>query len=233
MLEVKDIRVFYGKVEALKGVSLQIEDGAAAVSLLGANGAGKSTLLKTISGLNHPTSGEVWFQGERIDRLLPKQIIKRGIAQVPERRGLYPSMTVLDNLRMGAYLRTDGKMVKADLKKVFEYFPLLEKRWKQAAGTLSGGEQQMVAIARALMSNPKLLLLDEPSLGLAPIMVSEICRIITNINQSGTGILLVEQNARMGLKLAQRSYVLQTGTVILEGGTEELSNSDEVKRSYL
>ena len=178
-------------------------------------------------------AGEIWFQGERIDRLPPKAIVKRGIAQVPEGRRLFPSMTVLENLRVGAYLRKDGERIKTDFQEIFEHFPILSERRRQTAGTLSGGEQQMLAIGRALMSRPKLLLLDEPSLGLAPKMVSEIAKIITDINQRGTSILLVEQNAHMALTLAQRGYVMQTGSIMLEGATKELMSSDDVKRSYL
>jgi branched-chain amino acid transport system ATP-binding protein len=232
LLEVKDIRVHYDGAEALKDVSLWIEEGMI-VTLIGANGAGKSTTLKTISGLKHPASGEIWFQSERIDRLQPQAIVKRGIAQVPEGRRLFPGMTVLENLRVGAYLRKDGEGIKTDFQEIFEHFPILSERRRQAAGTLSGGEQQMLAIGRALMSRPKLLLLDEPSLGLAPKMVSEIAKIITDINQRGTSILLVEQNAHMALTLAQRGYVMQTGSIMLEGTTKELMSSDDVKRSYL
>jgi len=232
LLEVNNIMVSYSKVEALRGVSLKVEEGTI-VSLLGSNGAGKSTTIKTISGLQHPTSGEIWFRGERIDRLSPKDIVRRGISQVPEGRRTFPSMTVLDNLRVGAYVRKDSEAVKKDLKNILDYFPILSKRQSQAAGTLSGGEQQMLAIGRALMSKPRLLLLDEPSLGLAPLVVSEIAEIITKINQNGVSVLLVEQNALMGIRLAKRSYVMQTGRIILEGTTEELSSNDEVKRSYL
>lgn len=232
LLEVKDIKVHYDGAEALKGVSLWIEEGMI-VTLIGANGAGKSTTLKTISGLKHPTSGEIWFQDKRIDGLQPQAIVKRGIAQVPEGRRLFPSMTVLENLKAGAYLRKDGEGIRTDFQEIFEHFPILSERRRQAAGTLSGGEQQMLAIGRALMSRPKLLLLDEPSLGLAPKMVSEIAKIITDINQRGTSILLVEQNAHMALTLAQRGYVMQTGSIMLEGATKELMSSDDVKRSYL
>ncbi len=231
-LNVNKIWVHYGKVEALKGVSFRVEAGSI-VSLIGANGAGKSTAVKTISGVCRVTSGEIWFEDERIDKLSSQDIVKRGIVQVPEGKRLFPGMTVLDNLKAGAYLRKDKAGIEADLKVMFERFPILAKRQRQEAGTLSGGEQQMLAIARALMSRPKLLLTDEPSLGLAPILVGGIAKIISDINQNGTSILLVEQNANMALKLAHRGYVIQTGSVVLEGDTSELVNSEEVKKGYL
>ena len=232
LLEVKDIKAHYGKVEALRGVSIEAEEGSI-TSLLGANGAGKSTVLRAICGLTRPTSGEIWFHGERIDRFPTKEVVKRGITYVPEGRKLFAGMTVLENLKIGAYLRKSGESLKKDLAGIFERFPVLANRQKQRAGTLSGGEQQMLAIGRALMTKPKLLLLDEPSLGLAPVMVGEIARIILDISHSGTSILLVEQNARLCLKLAKMCYVMQTGSIVLQGTAEELMSNSEIRKSYL
>jgi len=232
LLEVKDIRVSYDRVEVLRGVSLVLEEGEI-VTLIGSNGVGKSTTLKTISGLLHPTSGEISFRGKRIDRSAPVDIVRRGIAQVPEGKRIFSNISVLDNLRVGAYLRKDKEGIRRPGADIFEHFPELAKRRGQAAGTLSGGEQQLLAIGRGLMSSPKLLLLDEPSLGLAPKLVSGLSKIIAEINQKGTTILLVEQNARMALALAGRGYVMQLGSIVLEGSSKQLMSTEEVKRSYL
>ncbi len=232
LLEIKNIVVHYGRLEALKDISLEVEKGNI-VTIIGSNGAGKSTTLRTISGLNHPTSGEIWFQGQRIDRLSPPKIVKEGIAQIPEGRRLFPQMTVIENLYMGAFLRKDKGEIKRGLEGVFTYFPILKERQKQYAGTLSGGEQQMLAMGRALMSHPSLLLLDEPSLGLAPFMVMEIAKIIGDIHKEGVTIILVEQNARLALRLADKGYVLETGRIALEGTGDELLNNDAVKKAYL
>ena len=214
LLEVEDLRVHYGHVEALKGISLTVDDGEV-VTLIGANGAGKSTTLKTISGVRPVTSGSVRFQGDDITGQAPHRVVELGICQAPEGRGIFPGMTVMENLEMGAYARRGGRAALApDLKRVFELFPRLEERRRQAGGTLSGGEQQMLAIGRALMARPKLLLLDEPSMGLAPMLVTQIFEIIGEINQQGTTILLVEQNASQALQHAHRAYVLETGRVV-------------------
>ncbi len=233
LLEVSDIRVHYDRVEALKGISMNIDEGSIVV-LIGANGAGKSTVLRTISGLNRPTSGQILFRGESINQLPPQSIVAEGIAHVPERRRVFPYMTVYENLRMGAYLRKDREGVSRDLEMVHRRFPILEERAKQQAGSLSGGEQQMLAIARALMAKPILLLLDEPSLGLSPLMVKTIGEIITDLNRKdGLSILLVEQNARLALKLAQWGYVMETGSIILDGDVKKLANDERVKKAYL
>ena len=232
LLEVKDIKVHYGKVEAVKGVSLQVEEGDI-VTLLGANGAGKTTVLKTVSGLKHPTSGEIWFSGQRIDRNQSSRIVKMGVGHVPEGRRIFPDMTVEDNLIMGAYVRNDREGIKQDLKELYGHFPILKERKGQRAGSLSGGEQQMLAISRALMCKPKLLLMDEPSIGLSPVMVDEMASVITDINQQGISVLLVEQNAAMALRLANRGYVIETGRIVLSGERDELLNNDKVKKAYL
>jgi branched-chain amino acid transport system ATP-binding protein len=232
LLEVKDVTVHYGAVQAVRGVSLQVEKGTI-TSLVGANGAGKSTILKTVSGLLHPTSGEIQFKGRRIDRWSPASIVKSGIAHVPEGRRVFARMAVIENLKAGAYLRKDTDKVDADLARVFDYFPILKDRQRQKAGTLSGGEQQMLAIARALMSAPELILMDEPSLGLAPMLIAEISRIISDIHQAGMTILLVEQNVRLALEAANKLYVMETGNVVLEGAPGELRDTDEIKRAYL
>ncbi|MFC1956664.1 ABC transporter ATP-binding protein, partial [Chloroflexota bacterium] len=216
----------------IKGISIEVEEGGI-VTLIGSNGAGKSTTLRTISGLKHLTTGEIWFEDQRIDKLAPEKIIKLGIAQVPEGRRVFPQMTVMENLQMGAFLRGDKDGINRDLEMVFEHFPVLKERQKQYAGTLSGGEQQMLAMGRALMSNPKLLLLDEPSLGLSPILVQEIAKIIRNISQAGKTIVLVEQNADLALSLAQKGYVLETGNVVLAGDAKDLRENDGVKKAYL
>lgn len=232
LLEVRDVHVHYHKVAALKGISMKVPEGGI-VTIIGANGAGKSTTLRSISGLAKPTRGEILFQGERIDRLPPERIVALGIAQVPEGRRVFPGLTVEENLRTGAYLRSDKAGIERDLERVFEHFPRLKERRTQWARTLSGGEQQMVAIGRALMSRPKLLLLDEPSMGLSPVMVQEIARIIVEIAEQGVPVMLVEQNAELALRLARFAYVLETGTVALEGPAHELHENDHVKRAYL
>jgi branched-chain amino acid transport system ATP-binding protein len=232
LLDVKKIQVHYGKVEAVKGISLQVKKGDI-VTLLGSNGAGKTTVLKTISGLKHPTAGEIWFSGQRIDRNKPSRIVKLGIGHVPEGRRIFPDMSVEDNLLMGAYIRNDRQGIKQDLQELFSHFPILRERRKQRAGSLSGGEQQMLAISRTLMFKPKLLLMDEPSMGLSPVMVEEIASIITTINQQGISILLVEQNAAVALQLATRGYVIETGRIALSGDRDEMLNEDKVKKAYL
>jgi len=232
VLEVKDIDVYYGAIHALKKLSITIEKGKI-VTLIGANGAGKTTTLKTISGLIRPRSGSITFKNVDITRTAPEKIVAMGISQVPEGRRVFSAMTVLENLEMGAYLRRDKKEVEMDMEKVFTRFPRLKERRKQLAGTLSGGEQQMLAIGRALMAQPELLLMDEPSMGLAPLLVKEIFEIIQDINSQGTTILLVEQNAHMALSIADNAYVMETGEIVLQGTAKELMNSEEVKRAYL
>lgn len=232
LLNVTNVRVHYGKVEAVKGVSLDAIEGDI-VALVGANGAGKTTLLKTISGLKVPTSGEISFAGQRIDRVRPAQIVRLGIGHIPEGRKVFPSMTVLENLLMGAYSRRGRATVKSDLSAVYQYFPVLAERQRQMAGTLSGGEQQMLAIGRALMNKPKLLLMDEPSLGLSPLLVEQIAEIITSISKEGVGIILVEQNVALALKLASRGYVMATGEIVLQGKSDELLRNGEVKKAFL
>ena len=232
LLEIKDLWCHYGGAEVLKGISLEVEEGNI-ITIIGSNGAGKTTILRTISGLKVPSSGEILFQGERIDRKLPQDIVKRGIIHVPERRGLFPYMTVLENLKLGAFLQKNRSQIGRNLEKVFMHFPRLEERKRQQAKTLSGGEQQMLAVGRALMSNPKLLLLDEPSLGLSPMNVQEIGKIVRDINQRGISVILVEQNARLALGLANRGYVLETGNIVLQGETRELMHSDHVRKAYL
>lgn len=232
LLSVSDLTVKYKNVKAIERVSIEVEEGAI-VALIGSNGAGKSTLLRTVSGLKHPSSGEIWFKGSRIDKLPPTDIVRRGIAHVPEGRRVFPYMTVEENLMMGAFFRSARREVETDLRRISDFFPRLGERSKQQAGTLSGGEQQMLAVGRALMSKPTLLLMDEPSLGLAPILVAEVGRIIKDINSSGTTIVLVEQNARMALRLAGKGYVLETGSVALAGRADELMRDERVKRTYL
>lgn len=231
LLAVKNITVHYGMAEAVRGVSLDIAEGEI-ITLIGANGAGKSTIMKTISGTKKPSTGEIWFRGERIDKLAPEKIVARGIAHVPERRRIFPYMSVADNLKAGAYLRKDSE-IGPDLENVFHHFSVIKQRLGQMAGTLSGGEQQMLAMARGLMAGPSLMLLDEPSLGLSPIMVMEIANIATEINKQGVGIILVEQNAALAFRLAQKAYVLETGSIVLEGDTAELRNDQRVKEGYL
>jgi branched-chain amino acid transport system ATP-binding protein len=232
LLEVKDLWVHYDRIEAVKGVSLQVNEGST-VAFVGANGAGKTTILRTISGLKSPTAGEIWFHGQRIEREDAADIVKLGLAHCPEGRRVFPFMTVLENLQMGAFKRMDEAGIRNDLEDIYVTFPILKERSKQKAGTLSGGEQQMLAIARALLSKPKLLLLDEPSLGLSPIMVRQVAQIIARIRQMGIGILLVEQNSVMALRLANYAYVLETGKVFIEGIAEELLRNPKVKEAYL
>jgi branched-chain amino acid transport system ATP-binding protein len=232
LLEIRDLWVRYDLVEALRGISLSLDQNEI-VTMLGANGAGKSTTLKTVSGLKVPTSGEVWFGGERIDGLPPHEIVRRGIAQVPEGRRIFPDMSVMDNLLMGTHLRRDSARIKRDLEDVFAHFPILQERKNQGGGSLSGGEQQMLAMARALMSSPKIILMDEPTLGLSPLMVREIRGITGTINKNGVSIILVEQNARMALSTAHRGYVLVTGRIMLEGDSQQLMNNDQVRKYYL
>jgi branched-chain amino acid transport system ATP-binding protein len=232
VLEVKDIEVYYGAIHALKKMSLQVEQGSI-VTLIGANGAGKTTTLKTISGILRPRSGTVTFKNVDISKVAPEKIVAMGISQVPEGRRVFAAMSVLENLEMGAYLRKDKKAIAADMENVFGRFPRLKERRKQMAGTLSGGEQQMLAIGRALMARPQLLLMDEPSMGLAPLLVKEIFAIIKDINERGTTILLVEQNAHMALSIADQAYVIETGEIVLQGAAAELLQSEAVKKAYL
>ncbi len=231
LLEVDDIHTFYGNIEALKGVSLEVDEGEC-VTLIGSNGAGKSTTLRSISGLTPARTGEIRFRGKDISRKAPQDIVQLGISQSPEGRKCFPRMTVRENLDLGAYLRRDEK-VTDDLDRIFDLFPRLKEREKQKAGTMSGGEQQMLAIGRALMGRPRVLLLDEPSLGLAPFMVQEIFRIIREINAGGTTILLVEQNAHMALAAAHRGYVIETGSVVLSDTGQALLHNPEVQKAYL
>lgn len=232
MLKINDINVYYGNIHALKGVSLDINEGEI-VTLIGANGAGKSTLLKTISGLLKPKNGDILFQGKPISGKLAQTIVKQGLSHVPEGRRVFSNMSVEENLELGAYLRKDKQGIREDFEKVYQLFPRLHERRKQLSGTLSGGEQQMLAMGRALMARPKLLLLDEPSMGLAPLLVKIIFKIIEEINQSGTTILLVEQNANMALSIAHRAYVIETGKIVLSGSSEELNQSEQIKMAYL
>jgi branched-chain amino acid transport system ATP-binding protein len=232
LLSVKNITVHYGKAIAADSVSLEVAEGAV-VSIIGANGAGKSTILKALSGLIPLTSGKIWFLGRRIDGMAPFHIVSLGLAHIPEGRRLFPYLTVLSNLKLGASLRKDKADIKKDMDEAFEHFPILRERRNQKAGTLSGGEQQMLAIARSLMAKPKLLLMDEPSLGLAPKLVNELVPIIRNINERGVGVLLVEQNVPLALQVAERAYALQVGKVILEGDIDEFKGSEIVKRAYL
>lgn len=232
MLKVDNIDVYYGAIHALKGLSLAVEEGQI-VTLIGANGAGKSTTLKTISGLLKPKTGKVFFHDEDITGKKAQDIVKRGLVHVPEGRRIFSEMTVLENLELGAFLRKDKAGIKADMEKVAIRFPRLFERKSQLAGTLSGGEQQMLAMGRALMTQPKFLMLDEPSMGLAPLLVQEIFSIIKDINATGTTILLVEQNAHMALSIAHKAYVLETGKIVLSGDANELAESEEIKRAYL
>ncbi len=232
ILELKDVHTYYGAIHALKGVSLTVGEGEI-VTLLGANGAGKSTTLRSINGLNRPREGSIRFQGQDITQTAAHNIVKRGISQSPEGRKLFPRMTVTENLEMGAFHRTDRGGIREDMDRVFTLFPRLAERKNQKAGTLSGGEQQMCAMGRALMARPRLLLLDEPSMGLAPIFVEKIFEIVKEINEQGTPILLVEQNALMALGAADRGYVLETGKIALEGPAKELRSNEQVRRTYL
>ena len=232
MLEVNDIQVYYGMIQAIKGVSFHVDAGEV-IALIGANGAGKTTILHTISGLLTPKTGNVIFEGSDITKIPGHKIVSMGMSHVPEGRRVFAQLSVLQNLKMGAYTRKDKNEIAQTLKTVFERFPRLEERQNQLAGTLSGGEQQMLAMGRALMSHPKLILMDEPSMGLSPIFVNEIFDIIQEVSKSGTTVLLVEQNAKKALSIADRAYVLETGNIVLEGSAEELMNNDAIKKAYL
>jgi branched-chain amino acid transport system ATP-binding protein len=232
ILEVEDVHTFYGSIEALKGISLEVRQGEI-VTLIGANGAGKSTTLRSINGLNHPRQGKIRFQGKDITDEAPHDVVKMGISQSPEGRRLFSRMSVLENLEMGAFQREDRAQLKEDLDRVYSLFPRLAERKSQKAGTLSGGEQQMCAIGRALMARPKLLMLDEPSMGLAPIFVEKIFEIVREINDQGTPILLVEQNALMALETANRGYVLETGKITLSDDAKALQKNEQVRKAYL
>ena len=231
MLKIENLSVHYGMIQAVRDVNFHVEQGEI-VSLIGANGAGKTTILRTISGLNRPSSGTVSFEGQQIQKMVPQKIVANGLSQVPEGRHIFSGMTVQENLEMGAFLRKDNNL-KEEYELIFERFPILKERRNQDASTLSGGEQQMLAMGRALMSKPKLLLLDEPSMGLAPIFIQEIFSIIKDINKQGTTVLLIEQNAKMALSIANRGYVLETGEIVLSGTGQELLASEEVKKAYL
>ena len=232
MLEVKNLSVHYGMIQAVRNVDFKVNEGEI-VSLIGANGAGKSTILKTLSGLIHPSEGEIVYLGENIASTSAKKIVEKGLVQVPEGRHVFPGLTVKENLELGAFLRKDKEEIQKDMEAVFERFPILKERKDQDAQTLSGGEQQMLAMGRALMTRPKLLLLDEPSMGLAPIFIREIFKIIQEIQKTGTTVLLIEQNAKMALSISNRAYVLETGSVVLSGTGQELLESDEIQKAYL
>ncbi|VTX70085.1 High-affinity branched-chain amino acid transport ATP-binding protein LivF [Granulicatella adiacens] len=232
MLEVKNLSVHYGMIQAVRNVDFKVNEGEI-VSLIGANGAGKSTILKTLSGLIHPSEGEIVYLGENIASTSAKKIVEKGLVQVPEGRHVFPGLTVKENLELGAFLRKDKEAIQKDMEDVFERFPILKERKDQDAQTLSGGEQQMLAMGRALMSRPKLLLLDEPSMGLAPIFIREIFKIIQEIQKTGTTVLLIEQNAKMALSISNRAYVVETGSVVLSGTGQELLESDEIQKAYL
>ena len=232
MLSVKDLDVYYGAIHAIKGISFEVKEGEI-VTLIGANGAGKTTTLHCISGLIRPKAGEISFCGSDLRATDAHQIIRLGLSQVPEGRRIFARMTVQENLEMGAFIRKDRDKIEQDFGRVFERLPRLKERRKQLAGTLSGGEQQMLAIGRALMSNPRMLLLDEPSMGLSPLLVNEIFHIIKSVNQSGMTVLLVEQNAKKALETANRAYVLETGSVVMQGEADELANNEKVKKAYL
>lgn len=232
MLKIENLHVYYGAIHAIKGVSLEVKEGDI-VSLIGANGAGKTTILRTISRLENAKEGKVEFMGQNINSLPPQEIVKLGISQVPEGRRVFSSMSVTENLELGAYLSNDKAARNIAMKRVFEYFPRLHERRNQSAGTLSGGEQQMLAMGRALMSKPKLMMLDEPSMGLAPILVRQIFSIIQEIHKQGTTILLIEQNAHMALSIAHKGYVLETGKIVLKGAASELLASEDVRNAYL
>lgn len=232
MLKIENINVYYGIIHAIKGITLEVEEGKI-VTLIGANGAGKTTILRTISGLIKAKSGNIWFKGKDITGVLAEKIVEMGMSHVLEGRRVFANMSVYENLELGAYLRKDKAEIKKDMNKVFDRFPRLLERKNQIAGTLSGGEQQMLAMGRALMSRPKLLLLDEPSMGLAPLLVQEIFSIIKELNNEGTTILLVEQNAHMALSVANQGYVLETGRIVLDGPASELAASEDVRKAYL
>ena len=232
MLEVKDLEVYYGVIQAIKGISFHVEEGEV-IALIGANGAGKTTTLQTITGMLNAKAGSIQFEGTELTKIPGHKIVSMGMAHVPEGRRVFAQLSVLENLKLGAYTRKDKTEIEESLKRVYKSFPRLEERKNQLAGTLSGGEQQMLAMGRALMSRPKILLLDEPSMGLSPLLVKEIFRIIQDINKRGTTILLVEQNAKMALGIADRAYVLETGKIVLEGTGEELAASERVRKAYL
>ncbi|WP_366922292.1 ABC transporter ATP-binding protein [Metallumcola ferriviriculae] len=232
MLKVTDLQVSYGHVHALKGISLEVKQGEI-VTLIGANGAGKSTLLRTISGLIRPSHGSITFEEEEVDRLSPDTVVNRGLVQVPEGRKIFSNMTVAENLKVGAYQRKDKEQVKEDLEEVYSLFPILKDRLDQMAGTLSGGEQQMLALSRGLLSKPKLMMLDEPSLGLAPVLVDTVFDVIEKVRDKGITILLIEQNAHLALETAERAYVLETGKIVLSGDSKTLLNDQAVIEAYL
>ena len=232
MLKLENIHTYYGNIRAVRGISIEVNTGEK-VCMIGANGAGKSTTQMTISGIYKPVQGTITFDGDDITRTSPEQRVKRGISQVPEGRLIFPDMTILENLELGAYLRKDTAGIRTDLNKIFDYFPVLFERRKQRGGSLSGGEQQMLAIGRSLMSHPRLLLLDEPSLGLAPLIVKQIFEIIQQINEEGTTILLVEQNAQLALNLTDRGYVMETGEITIEGNSTDLLADERVRQAYL
>jgi branched-chain amino acid transport system ATP-binding protein len=232
LLEIKDLWVHYGRAEAVRGIYMEVEEGSI-VTLIGANGAGKTTTLRTVSGLNKPTSGEIWYEGKRIDGLPPHEIVKLGIAHVPEGRQLFYTLSVLQNLEMGGYLLNKRADFRKNLDSMIAHFPNIKARIKNQATDLSGGEQQMVAVARALMSNPKVVLMDEPSIGLSPIMVGEVAKIITQINKTGVTVVLVEQNARMALRLAKTAYVLEVGKIALSGDASVIAKDEYVTKAYL
>ena len=232
MLSVRDLQIYYGAIHAIKGISFEVGEGEI-VTLIGANGAGKTTTLHAISGLLRPQSGEITFCGHDLCKTEAHKIIRLGLAQVPEGRRIFSKMTVQENLEMGAYIRNDEKEISQNFERVFKRLPRLKERRKQIAGTLSGGEQQMLAIGRALMCDPKMLLLDEPSMGLSPLLVNEIFEIVRQVNASGVTVLLVEQNAKKALEIASRAYVLETGTIVMQGDADELANNEQVRRAYL
>lgn len=232
ILEVKDLQVYYGLIQAVKGISFSVEEGEA-IALIGANGAGKTTILHTLSGLLPARSGEIILKGRDITKTAPHKIVRMGMAQVPEGRHIFQQLTVLQNLKLGTYARKDKENIERDIESVYSHFPRLKERRLQVAGTLSGGEQQMLAMSRALLSKPDLLLLDEPSMGLSPLLVSEIFEIIKRINSEGTTVLFVEQNAKMALSAANRAYVLETGKIVLEGRADDLLNDEGVRKAYL
>lgn len=232
MLEIKDLQVYYGMIQAIKGVSFEVNQGEV-IALIGANGAGKTTILHTITGLLSPKAGSVMFEGKDITKIPAHKIVSMGMAHVPEGRRVFAELTVLQNLKMGAYTRRDKDEIEQTLRTVYDRFPRLEERKNQLAGTLSGGEQQMLAMGRALMSHPKIILMDEPSMGLSPIFVNEIFDIIEQVSKSGTTVLLVEQNAKKALSIADRAYVLETGNIVLEGNANDLLNDDSIKKAYL
>lgn len=232
MLKVENLQVYYGMINAIKGISFEVNQGEV-IALIGANGAGKTTILHTVTGLISPKEGTIEFEGTNLTKIPAHQIISLGMAHVPEGRRVFQQLTVYENLELGAYILKDKQQIKKNLDYVYEHFPRLEERKNQIAGTLSGGEQQMLAMGRALMSNPKILLMDEPSMGLSPLLVNEIFKIIQEVSKDGTTVLLVEQNAKKALSIADRGYVLETGKIVLSGSAEELLNNEEIKKAYL